>query len=71
MAQRHGAAIDVHACGVDAQLAEDGDHLHREGLVDLEQIHVAQATSRLFFTSRLIASTGVMSTYFGASPLAA
>ena len=43
----------------------------RERLVDLEQIDVVQRTSRPSASTRRTASTGVISTYFGARPLVA
>ena len=47
MAERDRAAVDVDPRRVDAQLAHDGDRLHREGLVDLEQIDVGQLPADL------------------------
>ena len=41
MTERDGAAMNVDLRGLDAELAKDGDHLHRERFVDLEQVDVA------------------------------
>src|SRR6266545_4969883 len=47
MADRDGAAVHVHLCGFDPELAEHGDHLHRERFVDLEEVHVLQVPADL------------------------
>ena len=40
MAERDRAAVEVDACGVDAERIDDGERLAREGLVELHQIDV-------------------------------
>src|SRR5947208_209972 len=42
VAERDGAAVDVGALAVEAQLTLDGDVLRGEGLVDLDEIEVRE-----------------------------
>src|SRR5687768_5756345 len=47
VAERDRPAVDVHLPGVEPQLADDGDGLHREGFVQLDQVNLAQRPARL------------------------
>jgi len=47
MAKGHGAAVHVDALPIEAQLLAVGQHLCREGLVDLKQIIVRQGSAGL------------------------
>ena len=42
VAQGHGPAVEVGALAVETELTLDGEVLRGEGLVDLDQVHVAQ-----------------------------
>src|SRR5688572_188506 len=42
VAERDGAAIDVHSGRVDPELLDHREQLDREGFVDLEEIHIVQ-----------------------------
>src|SRR5215204_3528661 len=42
VAKRNRAAVDVETIGIDGQLAQAGDHLRGEGLVQLDEIHVVE-----------------------------
>ena len=53
------------------ELAEDGDGLHRERFVQLEEIDVVERPAGLLQRRCRTASTGVISTNFGARPLVA
>src|SRR4051812_3718225 len=46
VAEGDRAAVDVEALFVDPELAHAGDHLRGEGLVDLDQVDVAQLQLR-------------------------
>ena len=54
MAERDGAAVHVHLRRLDAELAQDGDHLHGEGLVDSKEIHVLQIPATFRATLRTL-----------------
>ena len=47
VAERDGAAVDVHLRRIDAELAQDGHGLHRERFVQLEEIDVLQVPADL------------------------
>ena len=44
VAERDGAAVDVELVPADAEVLGRGDHLGREGLVDLDQVDVVDAS---------------------------
>ena len=48
VAERDGAAVDVHPCRIDAELVDHRDRLHRERFVDLEEVDVGQLPADLF-----------------------
>ena len=70
VAERHGAAVDVHLALVESEFMRHGDRLHGEGLIQFDQVHVA-SDQPIFVSSLRTASTGVISTSFGARPLVA
>src|SRR5262245_64097586 len=47
MAERDGAAVDVGALAVEAELLLDGEILRRERLVDLDEVEIGQLVARL------------------------
>ena len=52
VAQGDGAAVDVGALAVEAELPLDGQVLGGEGLVDLDQVHVVQREARALQRAR-------------------
>ena len=42
MAERDGAAVEIDLVRVEAELAQDGQRLGREGLVELDQVDVVE-----------------------------
>ena len=68
--QRDGASIHVHLCGIDSEFPQHGDGLNRERFVQFKQIHFTDVQP-IFGNRRRTASTGVISKYFGGSPLVA
>src|SRR2546428_12154686 len=55
MAQRDGTPIDIELRDIESELTNHGQGLHRECLVQLDQIHILQLQPRLpqYFRNRL------------------
>ena len=70
VAERDGAAVDVHARRIDAELAHDRERLRGEGFVQLEEIDLSTRQPRAL-ERRVTAGTGPMPMTFGSTPVVA
>ena len=71
MPERDGAAVDVDARGIEAELPHDGERLRGERFVQLEQIDVDPASGPARSTRLCTAGTGPMPMIFGSTPTVA
>jgi len=70
MPQRNGAAIHIHALRIEPKRAHHGQHLRREGFVQLDQANVVERQSGAA-QSFGIAVTGPMPISSGRQPVTA
>ena len=71
MSQCDRASVDVHAVGIDPQLAEDGDQLNGERLVDFEEIDITERPANFLQEPPNRLDRCHEELHFGASPLVA